>query len=168
MQILDVYTKKEYDCPICKEKIYYAKIADEKGALVTTDGKQPNGKYGKDSNVLSGAVDVNVKDRLHRCTAGKIEDRYNSLVSPNLSTVEAKTSPTVKVRWTQVPDKLSDNQSDLYHGYHELTTVAYMLTKEQHPNLSDESDTFGMIVHAKSLVLSNMLIAKAIKNQKCN
>lgn len=68
MKILDVYTKKQYECKKCNGAIYYAKIANDKGELITTDGKQPNGKMGKESNVVSGAVDATVQDRLHKCT----------------------------------------------------------------------------------------------------
>lgn len=68
MKIVDVYTKKEYECKKCKAKIYYAKIANDNGELYTSDGQQPNGKFGKDSNVISGAVDATVQDRLHSCS----------------------------------------------------------------------------------------------------
>ncbi len=74
MKIADVYTKKEYECKKCNSKIYYAKITDDSGNIYTVDGLMPNGKYGRESNVISGAVDVNVKDRLHECTKHYVED----------------------------------------------------------------------------------------------
>ena len=164
MQIADVYTKKEYDCPRkCGSKVYYAKIKDDSGNYVTTDGLPANGKYGKDSNVLSGAVMIQTQDRLHECTASQVREKYDQL------TREEQPQPvkiTANVRWGVIPNQLSDIQSKLYHGYHELTTVAFMLTKEQHPKLSEDSDTFGMIVHAKSLVLSNILLAKTLEKVK--
>lgn len=176
MQILDAYTKKEYDCPKkCGSKVYYAKIADDSGKLVTLDGDEPNGKYGKDSNVLSGAVDVNVKDRIHSCIKADLEAKYSKLVdkpvagtttSTTTSATEEQPRKQVRVRWPEEPKQLSDLQSNLYHGYHDLTVVAYMLTKEQHPLLAEDTDTFGMIVHAKTLVLSNLVVSMAIKNQK--
>lgn len=170
MNILDVYTKKEYDCPKkCGAKVYYAKLADDTGKYVTTDGLLPNGKYGKESNVLSGAVDVNVKDALHRCTLGETTEKYWKLVrgtKPVEKQITTTSSVTPNVRWSEVPEKLTATQSKLYHGYHELTTVAYMLTKEQHPHEEEDSSIFGMIVHAKSLVLSNLLLTEAITKSK--
>ena len=173
MNILDIYTKKEYDCPKkCGDKVYYAKIADESGAYVTLDGLQPNGKYGKESNVLSGAVDVNFKDRIHKCVQSELEEKYNKLtgklVPPIVTSDTTSEKVQVKVRWPQEPKQLSDTQSKLYHGYHDLNVVAYMLTKEQHPHLPEDDNTFGMIVHAKSLVLSNLLLTEAITKSKTN
>ena len=81
-QIADVFTKKEYECAKCKGKIYYAKLADESGKLITTDGLEPNGRYGKDSNVLSGAVDVLVKDRFHACLKHYIDEAIQKLNEP--------------------------------------------------------------------------------------
>ena len=178
MQIIDVYTKKEYDCHKCGEKVYYAKIADDTGKLVTTDGKEPNGKYGKDSNVLSGAVDVNVKDRLHRCTLGATEDKYWSLVKQkaditqelNGTRKQIAKSPNEPntVRWPVIPEQLTDTMSELYHAYQQVNTIAYMLTKEQHPDEREDSNLFGQIANAKATILSNLFLAQAIKKSKTN
>lgn len=75
MKIIDVYTKKEYKCPKCKEPIYYAKVANDSGVLYTTDGNTPNGKFGKDSNVLTCQVDALVKDRVHGCSKAELEGK---------------------------------------------------------------------------------------------
>lgn len=167
MKIIDVYTKKEYECPICKEKIYYGKIAKENGEFVTKDGQRPNGKFGKENNVLSGAVDIHVKDRLHACTAGKTQEEYQKLIGGGLAelAINSNPKPIQKVVWYDKVDFLTMNtpQQNLVHGYHDLNKVAYHLTKEQHPNMSSEDNVFGQIVHAKSLVLSNLLIAENLK-----
>lgn len=177
MIISDVYTKKEYKCAKCMDSIYYAKISDDTGKYVTTDGLLPNGKYGKESNVLSGAVDINVQDRLHRCTLGITTDKYWSLVGPKApkpspvstnATVGENTDVkiTSTVRWPEIPDQLTDAQSELYHAYQQVNVIAYMLTKEQHPHLADDESLFGMIANAKATILSNLFLAQAIKKSK--
>lgn len=175
MQILDCYTKKEYDCPKkCGGKVYYAKIADDGGAYVTLDGLPPNGKYGKESNVLSGAVDVNFKDRLHRCTLGETEDKYWKIlegkkpktvgVADVVAVLEPKTHNIVK--WPVIPEQFSDTQSELYHAYQDVNMIAYQLTKEQHPDEPEWSNLFGQIANAKATILSNLFLAQAIKKSK--
>jgi hypothetical protein len=77
MEIQSVYTKKEYVCNKCNQKIYYAKIADELGDVVTKDGRQPNGKYGKESNTLSAAVNVSDRNKFHECYKEFAEKQYN-------------------------------------------------------------------------------------------
>lgn len=77
MEIQSVYTKKEYVCNKCNQKIYYAKIADELGDVVTKDGRKPNGKYGKESNTLSAAVGVEDKSKFHECYKSLVEKQYN-------------------------------------------------------------------------------------------
>lgn len=164
MQLLDVYTKKEYKCPICGDAIYYAKIADNSGKLVTKDGQLPNGKFGKDTNVLSGAVDVNVKDRLHKCTAAKTTDQYNTLSQGPMDAINSGGTvlATAEVKWN-VSHGLTELQSKLKEGLVDLTSVAYQVTKEQHPDLSDQNGLFGQIVSAKTTVLSNLVIAENLK-----
>jgi hypothetical protein len=167
MQLLDVYTKKEYTCPVCNAAVYYAKIADNSGKLVTTDGQPPNGVYGKGNNVLSGAVDANVKDRLHNCTAEKTTKKYQELTQEPLAN-QAINSPNYK---PPVKPKVVWNASNgetavqklLKDGYKEINDLAYHLTLQQHPEMSDQDGLFGQIVSAKSTVLSNLLIAESLK-----
>ena len=82
MKVVDVYTKKEYTCKKCNAKIYYGKITDDAGNIYTADGQMPNGKYGKESNVLSGAVDALVKDNFHKCSLPYIEDAVAKAPAP--------------------------------------------------------------------------------------
>ena len=74
MQVVDVYTKKEYMCKKCNAVIFYGKITDDSGKLITEDGQTPNGKFGRDSNVLSGAVDANAQTTLHECSKHYVEE----------------------------------------------------------------------------------------------
>ena len=66
MKVTKLYTKKEYTCKKCEGQVYYGQITDDAGKTITTDGSTPNGKFGKESNVLSGAVDVNRQDKVSR------------------------------------------------------------------------------------------------------
>lgn len=88
MQIIDVYTKKEYECKICKGKVYYAKVTNDKGELYTIDNLLPNGKYGKESNVLTCQVDTLVKDQVHKCQKTNISEKIKELEGkqPTLNT----------------------------------------------------------------------------------
>jgi len=82
MQVIDVYTKKAYTCKKCNGEIYYGKITDDKGNIYTVDGHMPNGKYGKETNVISGAVDALVKDRLHECSKHYVEEAIAKAPAP--------------------------------------------------------------------------------------
>jgi hypothetical protein len=73
MKLLEPYCGKEekpYTCSKCKERVCYAKVADDEGTFYTEDGNLPNGKFGKESNVLSAQVDFAVQDRVHKCAEG--------------------------------------------------------------------------------------------------
>ena len=98
MQIIDVYTKKEYECKICKGKVYYAKVTNDKGELYTTDNLTPNGRYGKESNVLTCQVDTLVKDQVHKCQKNKINEKIQELedFKEKPSIQNAQTNPNVQ------------------------------------------------------------------------
>jgi len=125
MKVLDVYTKKEYTCKKCNAKIYYGKITDDAGNIYTTDGQMPNGKYGKETNVLSGAVDALVKDNFHKCSLPYIEDAVAKAPAPptagGVKMTEVTTqksnldnftpeyvSETDKVQWTDIVRKVTE------------------------------------------------------------
>jgi len=76
MNITDIYTKKEYTCKKCNGQVYYGKVTDESGKIVTKDGAWPNGKFGKESNVLSAAVDSNNKTKFHECYLSNVQQQY--------------------------------------------------------------------------------------------
>ena len=77
MNVIDIYTKKEYTCKKCGTQVYYGKVTRDDGTICTKDGQNPNGKFGKESNVLSAAVDVNNKEKFHECYLPLIEKQYN-------------------------------------------------------------------------------------------
>lgn len=79
MQILDIYNK-EYECSKCHKTVNYGKVATDKGEVVTKDKKAPNGKFGKESNVLSAAVDKGTTN-LHACYASNVVRDFDELTT---------------------------------------------------------------------------------------
>ena len=76
MNVTDVYIKKQYTCKKCNGQVYYGKVTDDQGKIVTEDGAVPNGKFGKESNVLSGAVDANDKTKFHECYLSNLQQKF--------------------------------------------------------------------------------------------
>ena len=79
MQIVGIYNKN-YKCSKCGKDIQYGKVTDKEGKLVTKDRKPSNNKYGKESNVLS--VAVNLDGKIHPCYADLVKRDYEELTSP--------------------------------------------------------------------------------------
>jgi hypothetical protein len=161
VNILEVYTKKEYECKKCKAKIYYGKIADDEGRLYTTDGQPPNGKFGKESNVISGAVDALVQDRLHKCTEKFVYDAIEKAKggSPGVQ----KTFSNIKTEWSNA--ELDEKGEEFKEGLKAFKNVAYHLAKEEHPELDDQTNLFGQIVNANTSHLIQLALIKAIKTK---
>jgi len=162
VNILDVYTKKEYECKKCNGAIYYAKIADDSGKLYTTDGQPPNGKFGKESNVVSGAVDALVQDRLHKCTEKFVYDAIEKAKGGSPG-VQKTFSTTIKTEWTQA--ELDEKGEELKEGLKAFKNIAYHLAKEEHPELDDQTNLFGQIVNANTSHLVQLALIKAIKTK---
>lgn len=99
MNVTDVYIKKQYTCKKCNGQVYYGKVTDDQGKIVTEDGAVPNGKFGKESNVLSGAVDANDKTKFHECYLSNLQQKYRDAtnkprefkITPNLLTTNSNT-----------------------------------------------------------------------------
>jgi len=72
MNLIDVYTKKSYTCRKCGVETVYAKVADDSGKVYTTDGEKPNGKFGKESNILSVPVDQKDVSTIHGCAQDRV------------------------------------------------------------------------------------------------
>lgn len=159
--IAEVYTKKEYECK-CGSKIYYAKIADESGKLYTTDGNEPNGKFGKESNVLSGAVDTLVKDRLHSCTQRFVIEAIEKIKSGN--TPGASTN---KIDYFVCPPANTNEYLSEGLKVDKDTLLAYVHQAEQvmrelYPNLH-EPNMKGQI---RSRVVDQLLTIRLIRTQR--
>ena len=58
---------KEYECKKCNSKIKYAKFFGSDGKIITKDGLDPDGKFGKDTNVFTTSVFPNSERSLHKC-----------------------------------------------------------------------------------------------------
>ena len=166
MEIVDIYTKTQYECSKCNAKVFYGKAYDELNRkYITKDGKDNNGKYGKESNVVSVQVDV-LDGKIHPCSKTFIDNALSdALKYSNPKSAEVSPAKTSDVVWSDII-KVKDFtplQSKIYHKYQELNDLAYFLTKRQHPNEPDDTSLFGMIVSAKLQVLSNILVADCSK-----
>lgn len=82
MQVVDVYTKKEYKCKQCNAPVFYGQITNDSGDKYTEDGQPPNGKFGRDSNVISGAVDAASQSTLHGCSKHYVEEAVIKATAP--------------------------------------------------------------------------------------
>ena len=91
----DFAGNKEYECKKCHKNTKFAKFYDDKeGKLLTVDGKEPNGKFGKETNVFSARV--NLDKTIHPCYEVKWpnpqfdfmekESIHNAQVNPNVQT----------------------------------------------------------------------------------
>jgi len=56
---------KGYQCPKCRADIRYAKFFGDDKKLLTTDGKEPNKKFGRDSN--TGWAADPITKQIHEC-----------------------------------------------------------------------------------------------------
>ena len=90
MKVIDIYGK-EYKCSKCGEQINYGGVEGPDGKTVTKDGRPFNGKFGKDSNKLSCAVDAGTIE-IHGCYAALVQKDYDALIV------------NIPSKVTQVPD----------------------------------------------------------------
>lgn len=106
MKVIEIY-KKEYKCSKCGSGVQYGKVTDESGKIITKDGNSPNGKFGKESNVLSAAVNVGT-DSLHLCYADLVKRDFDQYA----------TTPQVESKWettkTDVIGKFVDEANEAY------------------------------------------------------
>jgi len=70
--------KKEYKCPKCKKEIRYAKFFGSDGKILTTDGEEPNGKFGRDSNT---GWPANLDKTMHECHGQNVIPDSNTILS---------------------------------------------------------------------------------------
>ena len=124
MQILDVY-KKAYKCRECDADVYYAKVADDGGKIFTTDGKDPNGKYGRDSNCVSVQVDVSKEDTIHKCFTIKakqlVEEAEEKRIDPKS---KPKTEfANIKIK-PEIAESLKEFDELVCNAYHVLYDIA--------------------------------------------
>lgn len=143
-KIAEVYTKKEYTCKKCNGKIYYAKIADESGNLITTDGQPPNGKFGKESNVLSGAVDALVKDRLHSCSAHFVTEAIEKINSQKVAT--KTTEPQKPLDFIILDDATRELIQYLTRKHIEIKYVVEQTINAEHPIFNNPA-SIGQILN---------------------
>lgn len=112
MRIEDIYTKREYKCKKCNSGIYYGKVMKDDGTYYTKDGQPPNGKFGKESNVLSCQVDALNKDQIHKCNYKFVMDEIEKLDKGDFSQQQLVTSkpemPQIHFTVTGIDQKVID------------------------------------------------------------
>jgi len=153
--IKDIY-KKEYECKKCKVKIFYGKVATPEGKLVTKDGNAPNGKFGKDSNVLSAAV--NADGTLHPCYADYVKRDYQDMAEePSTETISEPYNPRV-VGGEPVDEELRAFENTVNKAYTKLNEMA----RRYCGNAADEREiricTMGLMHDFFSHRVSNALM----------
>jgi len=121
MLIKDIY-KKEYECKKCHVKIFYGKVATSDGKLVTKDGNAPNGKFGKDSNVLSAAVNKN--GDLHPCYADYVKRDYQDMAIESPTTATAEPYKPTSVGGSFLDEELRNFEVDVNKAYTKLNEMA--------------------------------------------
>lgn len=122
MNIADVYTKKSYTCKKCDGQVYYAKVTDDQGKIVTEDGKLPNGKFGKESNVLSGAVDANDKTKFHECYLSNLQKKYQDAIGLTKEEIPNLKMPTFQDGLVGKPDDVFEELAN--NAYLKLSILA--------------------------------------------
>ena len=88
MKVIDIYGK-EYKCSKCGEQINYGGVEGPDGKTVTKDGRPFNGKFGKDSNKLSCAVDAGTTT-IHGCYGDLVQKDYDVLIENTPSKVSTQ------------------------------------------------------------------------------
>lgn len=115
MKIVEIY-KKEYKCSKCGSSVQYGKVTDDSGNIITKDGSSPNGKFGKESNVLSAAVNAGT-ETLHPC--------YGDLVKRDFDQYAA---PQVESKWeTPKTDTIGEFTTVANEAYLRLSVLAAKL-----------------------------------------
>jgi hypothetical protein len=70
---------------------------------------------------------------------------------------------TQKVNWEEVPEELTEDEQVLLGGLKRMRILSYKDAKEVHPDLDENSNTFGQIVNAGITHLVNLALVKATK-----
>ena len=159
MKVIDVSIKKAYTCKTCNQEIYYGKITDDDGNLYTIDGQMPNGKWGKDSNVITGAVDALVKDRLHKCSKHFVDNAVQKAPAPPMAGgVKLQEAETQKERKSFIPEYVSENERVIWNDIVGKTTEFVILAQQkldEYPEI-DNPALKGLISKTSFMVLSAM------------
>ena len=77
MEIINIYGK-EYTCSKCNKKVNYGQCSEDGKTPVTKDKKPFNKKYGKESNVLSVAVNAGTVE-IHPCYSALVVRDFDEI-----------------------------------------------------------------------------------------
>ena len=142
MQIVEIYAK-EYTCSKCDKAVNYGKVADDKGTLITKDKKAPNGKYGKESNVLSAAVDAGTTN-LHPCYASNVVRDFDELTATKKPS-EPLPQMTVQNVSADTEANLKEFDNEVRCAYVKLHGLAKQLAPEGSLDREIHISTMGLM-----------------------
>ena len=89
--------------------------------------------------------------------------------TPHFCKAGAERSPNHPdtVKWSKIPeDEKSDDMRELVIGLKTMRGLAYEDAKDVHPDMAEDSNTFGQIVNAGISHLINLAKVKAIRGKK--
>lgn len=142
IKIINIYDK-DYTCSKCQKTVNYGQVAKDDGTIVTKDKKEPNGKYGKESNVLSAAVDKGTTN-LHPC--------YGNLVVRDFDELTGELKPNEPVKQLQIQGmsqvtetNLNTFQKEVECAYVKLHSLATRLAPEGAISKEIHISTMGLM-----------------------
>ena len=99
---------------------------------------------------VKGNKPLNPDGTPHFCKTGQTEQR--SINEPE------------RVNWESIPkDEQTEDMRELVLGLKAMRSLAYENTKELHPDMAENTNTFGQIVNANISHLINLAKVKAMK-----
>ena len=112
----------------------------------------------------------NKEGKSHYLAAIYVDDKKVFPCRDQTNTGEVKQATIVsgqsesKPVW-EAPEDISQSQQELSDGLKQMRYVAYVFTKECHPDMPDSSNLFGTIVNANISHLIGMATIKALKEK---
>lgn len=108
----------------------------------------PNTQRAKDGKIGWWVETLTKKD--HDCPKKRTENKIQQYLNTEIRTV-----------WTTAD--IDEKGEELIEGFNAFDSIAYILTKNKHPDLSDQSDKFGMIQHTIRSDLIQLALIRATK-----
>ena len=105
---------------------------------------------------VKGNKPLNPDGSQHFCKVGEKKEEYKS---PNQSLFDT-------VKWDKLTeDEKTSDMLELVIGLKTMRALAYQDTKDVHPDMPENSNTFGQIVNANVSHLINLAKVKAMKTR---
>ena len=145
---------KTYDCKKCNKKLRYAKFFKPDGKILTMDGKEPDGKYDKTTNVFSTSILAENKE-LHTC--------YN-IEWPRTDTLDSSTVLPKGFEPQKIDEDLLDKWHELLNCDDEIHVLALYQVIKQQPDIPD--GVKGAATSAKETNLNLIRLIRVLVERK--